>query len=548
MMKGFKQYLYYQYYQLRMIFNFIMHWHQFGPWILGIGLGLSLYLTVTVAYEVADFIVSQSRTLDVIHFCLSVKKSLDGLFFFISFVVLVGVVEVLFRGHQMAEKEQLRIFPVSETTLFSMKINDVAVSICLFIFPFVMLPFIIAAPALNLPLTIVILFVVAIFFIVLQIIFGTFSLCLLAVHLFPRHFWRNIIGISMAVGLVFFLLFTVTRYFHSAGFTGLQFLSFRFFPTQLTFRILLDWYTGDPDGVYYSFFLHGCNLLLLGTACYVLYTQLFIRYGERFYNKVRPRRQPDSTVDKFLRKLDSTIVASWRLYWALILKELYSLIRDTSLKIAFFAGLVLSTFPFLPLLLLPGEIAQVAVVVIIIVIFLFCIHFVLFLCLSSTGREGEAIQNISLYPVSIGSFMFAKGVVYFFFLLLTLCAGGYFLSFYLHILSVTNNPVWLIGLFVISMVHSFFMTSMTFCLGCIFPRFNAKNQFRAVSLWAIGLFMSLSLLYLSTASIGIWAPLRFGVKFIYFPFLIYFLWFLILITLYKEATREMKKTLTLFRI
>lgn len=544
---NFQQYLRYQWFQMKLVLNFIRQWHKYASLVLLFGSLISLYITAVFVYEVSDYLSLQYEHLHPLEFSHAIKRGLDGLFFFISFVVLIGVVEVLFRGHQMAEKEHLRIFPIHERTLFAIKINDIAISIYVFYVPFIVIPFILSASQLHLSWTVLLYFCISLFLLILQIVFVTFSICLLAVYIAPRYFWKNIFGIGIAVGILLYLLFSVTRFFQSTGFIGTSFLEYQYFPTQLTIEIMRNWYFGDYLGVHLSFLSNVLLTFVLGILCYLFYFTIFVHQADTLQQKVGPQRIPGKRFPKLFTAIERRVPQFSRVHISLIRKELLSLIRDPSLKIAFFAGLLLSVFPFLPLLLIKGRVAEMALEIIIFVVFLFCIHFVLFICLSSTGRESDAIQNIRLYPLKLSVFIRAKASVYYFAVFFVIYSG--LLGFlFLKQIQMTHFIIVAGGTFLIAAVHAFFLVGMTFHLGCIFPRFQSQNQFRAVSLWAIGLFISLSFFYLVSTSICFWAVYRFGLWYIFHLALVYFFWILVLVFLYRYAQKELSETLSLFRI
>jgi len=496
--------------------------------------GLGVASIVVVAFLFGYSARMPAWGADVVPAILGKKSGLSLLLLaycgFFGVVTFVLTLIALFYPTQVQELDRLRALPIPESTLFGFKCGDVLHSMT----PLVFLVVLAAGAGLNLGgqasagfvATLLVLSVLLVYIVGWLMMAGVLA----GVTVLPRAaFGRGaLLLVVLALGATGLVAFRAVDRRHA-----LETLS-GVGPTAWTADLILASQRGDWAQAAKSGALVLAVALALRTLASLAYTRLYLRRLSTLLEKLWPDPRAAARRGSWLEAiLLAPLARASTATRAIARKDLRWIARDPIVGYATYAAVA---FVFLGAGLAwwegtHGEAEEGVAYPLWALVTMVALGHLLNLNLSAFGREERCLEALSATPITPRELLAAKFHVSFVLSLPVLALG--IVAFASRAPHLAPAMWGLVGAIGVAGAAAFAWVSVT--LGAIFPKYDAKNQFRAVTLVGVGVHVTLLGLLVASMVGSVVAVRGYGARFVFVPALVGMMWAGVMAFLTVEA-------------
>ncbi|MEK7865816.1 MAG: hypothetical protein AAB434_03980 [Planctomycetota bacterium] len=507
---------------------------------------LGIVSIVTVAFLFGYSARMPAWGADVVPAILEKRSGLALLL--LSYCVFFGVVTfiltliALFYPTQVQELERLRALPITESALFGFKCGDILHSMT----PLVFLVVLAAGAGLNLGgqagLGFVAILLVLSVLLVYVVGWMMIALVLAVVTLLPR----ALLGRGALLGAIVIL--------GASGIVSARALDRRHVldvlagvgPTAWTADLVLSARAGNWGKAATSGALVAAVAVALRTLAFLAYRSLYLRRLTPLLEKVWPHqdagviaRAAAGRGEGFTEALLRPLVWASPATRAIARKDLLWIARDPIVGYAAYAAvaLVLLGVGLAAWEARRGELEEGVAYPIWGVVLLVVSGHLLNLNLSAFGREERCLEGLRGTPVTPRNLLAAKFHVA---LVLSLPVAALAVGMVALATRGEDGTAGTVrAALVVAVLGAAAFSWISVTLGAIFPKYDSKNQFRAVTLVGVGVHVSLLGLLVASAIGAVAAVKAYGAAFVFVPATVALLWIGVLALLGREARRAL---------
>jgi hypothetical protein len=452
-------------------------------------------------------------------------------------LIFSSSVAALIQRNQLDELERFRSLPISTLQLFSFKLGDVLFTVFFLLSPFIFIPNIYFVIKCDLSFWIGIIYIISLVSYILLISLSSFILVLSMIWLIPKKLC-HLRGLLLLGILITCIIISTSKWWSPPLTENIfPFIAGGFNPAEWCTDVFCYAISGNYKMMRDAFLsLFGLTIALYGIAG-LLYYNLYLKRYSYVRGKLYPyeSRSPNASL---LEKVLTFPDFIWlKHFGTLCLKELRSLIRDRIIWFIFTPIIIVSIVPSGIAFFVTQKVMLEGLLPLGIMLFILS----LFMAVSSFGREGQEVAQLSELPIPGRTIIFSKILFYTILntVFLIIASIPLFSKILLHFSdNISGHHYIYVVLF--SLFMAFWSSCLSVLPGIIFPKFNAKMSLKATS-WPGSVTFTFFVTFFWASSLGmIFIINMLGWIWGVYLLLLILIWLGVVSFLYKEALTRLE--------